>query len=106
RAPARPFLVAGIARPERFRQDAEGLTRVAGARFFADHHRYLPQDLRDVEREAQAAGADALVITAKDAVRFPVELCSRPVFVLAVAGASERGGRLRGARLAGAGGAA
>jgi len=100
RAPARPFLVAGIARPERFRHDVNGLAPVAGARFFSDHHRYLEQDLRDAEAQARAAGADALVTTAKDAVRFPVELSSLPVFVLAVAADIEDEARLRASLLA------
>jgi tetraacyldisaccharide 4'-kinase len=98
--PARPFLVAGIGRPERFRLDVESLGPVAGTRFFADHHRYLPRDLRDVEAQAGTAGADVLVTTAKDAVRFPVELCSLPVFVLAVAAEIEDEARLRASLLA------
>jgi tetraacyldisaccharide 4'-kinase len=95
RPPARAYLVAGIARPDRFRHDASGLVDVAGTRFFRDHHRYRPEDLRDAEARARAEGATALLTTAKDAVRFPAHAATMPVLVLAVAAAIEDEGRLR-----------
>ncbi len=94
--PARAFLVAGIARPERFRQDAGALVPVAGSLFFPDHYRYRTEDVREAEARARAAGADSLLTTAKDAVRFPVEAATLPVRVLAVAAAIEDEDRLRG----------
>ncbi len=93
--PARPFLVAAIARPERFHLDASALVPVAGARFFRDHYRYRPEDVREAERQARAAGADSLLTTAKDAVRFPAEAATLPVLVLAVAASIEDEDRLR-----------
>src|SRR5207247_11133306 len=39
-APARPFLVAGIARPERFEADVRAFATVTGCAFFADHHSF------------------------------------------------------------------
>ncbi|MFL6227781.1 MAG: tetraacyldisaccharide 4'-kinase [Pyrinomonadaceae bacterium] len=38
-------------------------------RAFADHHDYTQGDVEETEREAQAAGATALVTTAKDAIK-------------------------------------
>jgi tetraacyldisaccharide 4'-kinase len=83
-APARPFLLSGIARPERFHGDVTPrVGHVAGAAVFADHHAYTATDLAGVESQARAAGADAIVTTAKDAVRLPPS--SRPVLVLRIA---------------------
>jgi tetraacyldisaccharide 4'-kinase len=98
--PARAFLVAGIARPERFRQDASGLVGVAGALFFRDHHRYRPEDVREAEALARAEGADAILTTAKDAVRFPAHGATLRILVLAVAAAIEDEERFRARLLA------
>jgi tetraacyldisaccharide 4'-kinase len=62
--------VAGIARPQRFfdalRRDGR---RVVREFTFPDHHWFTAADLREIERQAREAGADAVVTTAKDAVR-------------------------------------
>lgn len=61
--------VAGIARPERFRRLLEGAgARVAGTRWFRDHHLFSPAEVKDLETAAAALGAIP-VTTAKDAVR-------------------------------------
>lgn len=39
------------------------------SRAFADHHNYTQRDIDEVAREARRAGADALLTTAKDAVK-------------------------------------
>ena len=68
--PARAFLLAAIARPERFERDVAGCgVDVLGRAFFRDHHRFRPDDLAGVAAQARAAGAEAIVTTAKDAVR-------------------------------------
>jgi len=83
-APARPFLLSGIARPERFQGDVTArVGRVCGAAAFPDHHPYSAADMAGVEARARAAGADAIVTTAKDAVRLPPS--SLPVLVLRIA---------------------
>jgi tetraacyldisaccharide 4'-kinase len=71
-APARAFLLAAIARPERLEHDtaAEGAT-VVGRAFYRDHHRFTAGELAAAAARAAAAGADAIVTTAKDAVRLP-----------------------------------
>lgn len=84
-APARPFLVCGIARPERFEADVrERVKDVAGCARYADHHRYRDDEWRDLLARARAAGADALVTTAKDAVRLPDTSGEPPVLVLRI----------------------
>jgi tetraacyldisaccharide 4'-kinase len=82
-APSRPFLVSGIARPERFAADVRALTgAVAGAVAFPDHHAFDAADVARVLAEARTAGADAVVTTAKDAVRLPAMAPALPTLVL------------------------
>ncbi len=61
------FAFCGIGNPTAFLEDLRdwGLP-VAGHKFFRDHHRYTPQDVRAIEDSAREAGADALVCTEKD----------------------------------------
>jgi tetraacyldisaccharide 4'-kinase len=61
---------AALARPEVFRQTLEELgVRLRGFRVFPDHHPYQPAELAALVREAETAGASALVTTAKDWAR-------------------------------------
>jgi tetraacyldisaccharide 4'-kinase len=93
-APARPFLLSGIARPERFHDDVTPrVEHVAGRATFADHHAYTAADVTAVESQARAAGADAIVTTAKDAVRLPPT--SLPTLVLRIAAEVDDEARLR-----------
>ncbi|GAC1343344.1 MAG: tetraacyldisaccharide 4'-kinase [Myxococcales bacterium] len=64
------FLLAGIARPERFAQTVRSLgAEVAGEAFFADHHRFSPDELRRVQARAAVAGAARILTTEKDFAR-------------------------------------
>jgi tetraacyldisaccharide 4'-kinase len=82
-APWRPFLLAGIARPERFEADMQAMVGVlAGRRFFPDHHAFTRDELRDVAAEAARLGADAVVTTAKDKERLPAASLGVPLLVL------------------------
>ena len=84
-APRRPFLIAAIARPERFAFDMAGLVGdVSGQRFFRDHHRFEAGELERVAETARSLGADALVTTAKDEVRMPPVALSLPLLVLKI----------------------
>jgi tetraacyldisaccharide 4'-kinase len=47
--------------------------QLAGTKAFRDHHAYSTSDLRKIEREALAAGAEALVCTEKDVYNLPSE---------------------------------
>jgi tetraacyldisaccharide 4'-kinase len=96
RVPRRPFLLAGIARPERFARDVRELAgEVSGARLFPDHHRFRPSELAEVLAAARAAGADAVVTTAKDAVRLSGQDGDLPVLVLGIAAEFEDEAPLR-----------
>jgi tetraacyldisaccharide 4'-kinase len=94
-APQRPWLVSGIARPERFHADVHGLVKAAGTDSFPDHHRFSAGEWADVERRAAGAGADAIVTTAKDAVRLPAASGGLPVVVLRIAAEIEDEARFR-----------
>lgn len=67
----RVVAVAGIARPERFRATLGNLGwDVVGWLTYDDHHWYGARDVARIADAARAAGADAIVTTEKDAVRF------------------------------------
>ena len=95
--PGRAFLLAAIARPERFERDVAGAgVAVVGRAFFRDHYRFRADDLARVAEEARAAGAEAIVTTAKDAVRLEsARALGRPVVVLAIAADIAEEARLR-----------
>jgi tetraacyldisaccharide 4'-kinase len=64
------FLLAGIARPERFEQSARSAgLQIRGARFFSDHHRFTEAELGEVRAAALGAGAKVIATTEKDAAR-------------------------------------
>jgi tetraacyldisaccharide 4'-kinase len=106
--PARAFLLAAIARPERFERDvaASGVA-VLGRAFFRDHCRFRADDLAAVVKQARAAGAEAIVTTAKDAARLEgTGTLSVPVVVMAIAAEIADEARLRARLLSAVGRAA
>jgi tetraacyldisaccharide 4'-kinase len=84
RAAARVFAFCGIGNPRAFFDDLRrwGFS-LSGSRSFRDHHRYSPADLAELERAAEASGADAMICTEKDVFnqrdagtgRLPVYAC-------------------------------
>jgi tetraacyldisaccharide 4'-kinase len=61
------FLLAGIARPERFARTVRSLgAEVLGHAFFPDHHRFSIRELRRARARATALGAARLLTTEKD----------------------------------------
>jgi tetraacyldisaccharide 4'-kinase len=61
---------AGLARPEFFQDTLKALgVKLAGFQAFPDHHPFSPAELAALVRQAQAAGAAALITTAKDWAR-------------------------------------
>ena len=95
--PSRAFLLAAIARPERFEADVTGCgVAIVGRSFFRDHHRFRADELASVAQRARAAGAQAIVTTAKDAVRLERTWAfDPPVFVMAIAAGIADEARLR-----------
>jgi len=78
--------LSGIAAPVGFENELErrGAT-VLERRRFADHHRYSQQEIIDVINLAREIGAEAIVTTEKDAVRFPrLDRRDVPLFFLRV----------------------
>jgi tetraacyldisaccharide 4'-kinase len=78
--------VSGIAVPEGFEKGLLnlGAEMVHSARY-ADHHRYTQQEIIETINRAVEAGAEMIVTTEKDAVRFPlIDRCDLPVLYLRV----------------------
>ncbi len=64
------FIFSGIANPKSFRRSIENIGgKVVGEISYTDHYWYKSDDLRKIMKEASAVSADAVVTTAKDAVR-------------------------------------
>lgn len=79
------FAFCGIGNPDAFFANLErwGL-HLAGRRIFQDHHRYTSDEIAELERAAEAAGASALVTTEKDAHNIGPALSSRLAIEIAV----------------------
>lgn len=68
--PKRVFLAAGIASPKAFeRVMSEQGFEIVGQKWGKDHARFTPQDVRGWMQRRKALGADAVVVTEKDAVK-------------------------------------
>ena len=64
--------LSAIAVPTSFENFLSGLGgNIVFRKRYVDHHRYHAKELREFCREAEAAGAELLVTTEKDAVRLP-----------------------------------
>jgi tetraacyldisaccharide 4'-kinase len=69
--------VSGIARPDRFVADLERLEmKIALRRDLDDHHRYKSGELSEVAVRALEAGAEAIILTEKDATNLPDDFAS------------------------------
>jgi len=78
--------VSGIAVPHSFERELErlGAEIVSRARY-ADHHRYTQQEIIETINRGIEAGAEAIITTEKDAVRFPLlERRDLKIFLLRV----------------------
>jgi len=76
------WLAAALGNPARFLKDVEDLgIRVAGSRFFRDHHRLTRKDWHRCIESARRCNAEAVIITEKDAIK----IVEPPDFPLLVA---------------------
>jgi tetraacyldisaccharide 4'-kinase len=94
---------AGLGSPQSFADtlDAAGVRR-AGLAEFPDHHWFTDADLRELVRDAQAAGAEGLITTEKDWMRLrDLPAPPLPLWVLPVRLVLERGHDVWQRRLAG-----
>lgn len=71
----------------------EGVNPLTVARF-RDHYRYTQSDVNEIVSKAKSAGAEALVTTAKDAVKLTNLSLSMPCYVLDIEIAIEDGDKL------------
>jgi len=78
--------VSGIAVPEGFETELRKRGCVIlESRRFADHHRYTQQEVIDIINRGKERGAEAILTTEKDAVRFPkLERRDVPIYFLRV----------------------
>lgn len=73
----------GIGNPAAFKRSlALHLERITGLYEFDDHHEYAPGEIRSLCEHARAAGAEALVTTEKDWVKWRSLLASDPSLTL------------------------
>jgi tetraacyldisaccharide 4'-kinase len=66
------FAFCGIGNPAAFLVDLRtwGLD-IVGHKFFPDHHRYTAKDAQEIQQQASATGATALICTEKDLYNLP-----------------------------------
>ena len=78
--------ISAIAVPESFESELERLgAEIVYKERCADHHRYSQQEIIEFVNKSIEAGADAILTTEKDAVRFPLlERCDLPCYFLRV----------------------
>lgn len=78
---SRVFVVAGIARPDRFEGDISSTGwQIAGMMTFRDHHPFTAHDVKKIAAAAQAARCAIVLTTEKDAVRLSAcELGDLPI---------------------------
>ncbi len=88
------FTVAGIGNPRAFETTVEQLgARVVARARFADHHAYTGDDLAEIRRAADRAGAEAVIPTQKDAVKWDhAPLSDPPAYYLGIRLAMTSGG--------------
>jgi tetraacyldisaccharide 4'-kinase len=68
----RPFAFCGLGNPRAFFRTLEhSSVSLAGRRVFPDHHRYTKEEVAELAKSAQAAGAACLLTTEKDLINLP-----------------------------------
>ncbi len=78
--------LSAIARPASFEKFLEDFgANLVFKDHYADHHRYTGQEVLDFISQAKEAGAEMIVTTEKDAVRFPkLTRCDLPIYYLRI----------------------
>src|SRR5262249_61493368 len=81
------FVVAAIARPDRFVADvAAAGWEISGVLSFRDHHRFDARDVARIRAAARAKGSAVVLTTEKDAVRLAAcELGDLPIAAVPLA---------------------
>lgn len=98
--------VSGIAKPDRFNEDLKNAgLQIVLRKDFTDHHRYSTAEFAGILRESEAAQAEAVVVTEKDAMNLPDEAIRQitlPVFAAQIEFSCEEETSLRELLLAAA----
>lgn len=78
--------ISGIAAPDSFEEGLRGLgANVIYRKSYADHHRYTQQEIINMINRSLKRGAQAILTTEKDAVRFPkIDRRDIPIYFLRV----------------------
>jgi len=78
--------LSGIAMPDGFEQSLEKLGgELVHAKQYADHHRYSQQEILNMINRSKKRGAQVIITTEKDAVRFPkLDRVDVPIYYLRV----------------------
>ena len=78
--------LSGIAAPEGFEEELKRLgARIVHTKRYADHHRYTQQEIINIINDSLLKGAQVVITTEKDAVRFPlIERRDLPIYFLRV----------------------
>ena len=85
----RIMAVSAIGNPASFERTLKDLGAVIIESLrYPDHHEYTMREMQDVLQQAEAQGAEAIVITEKDAVKIPLDVAKEswniPVYVICV----------------------
>jgi tetraacyldisaccharide 4'-kinase len=87
----RLFAFCGIGNPAAFVADLRGWGfQIVGHKFFPDHHRYTPRDIREIEAEARSVGAGGLICSEKDKFNCPSGSVAMDLWVCAISLRVER----------------
>jgi tetraacyldisaccharide 4'-kinase len=79
------FAFCAIGNPQAFLADLrEWGLKIAGHRFFPDHHRFTDSDDEKILREAAEAGAAGLICTEKDLYNLNASYYAKPMFFCAI----------------------
>lgn len=80
----RVYALSGVGNPLAFERTLEKLgAMLEGSARFPDHHAYRAEELRELA-EGEAASAEWMVTTEKDAVRLPAAQVGKPIWTLQV----------------------
>ena len=85
----RIMAVSAIGNPASFERTLKDLgAQILESLRYPDHHEYTMKEMEDVLQQAEAQGAESIVITEKDAVKIPVEVANAnwniPIYVICV----------------------
>ena len=85
----RVMAVSAIGNPASFERTLKDLGAIIIESLrYPDHHEYTMLEMQDVLQQAEAQGAEAIVITEKDAVKIPVDVAKQnwsiPIYVICV----------------------